>query len=582
MNVDILLLYPPGKTLHFQSSIPTLAAYVKKEGITVDALDSPALGYGIPEILEYVERTRPKRIGVSIPFTPLAKSGLDTVISLKTRFPNTPLIVGGVHPTLCPDEFTPYANAVCTGEGEIALTEFIKNGRMPINHMVDLDCIPIPDWDIVKSQKYRLTLQTGTPAVPIQASRGCPFHCNFCSNGFLSNRQVRYKSIPNVIDEINHLTKKFNVKAVIFRDENFTLNRDRVFALCKALESSIEWWAQTRANLVDLELLNVMREAGCIGVSIGVETGNTHILRRIQKGVTLNQIEEAFNTLRKARLLTSANFIIGHPWDTPWTVYETMKFAHKLDPDYVGFALATPYPKTELRETAIEMGTITSQNWEDYYTNRVTYIPPGLEGHDLLKLKNQVESYFYTRKPSRLLKKLDKKKGLRNRLGFLKRIFTHISTKTPPRFPTSVTLGSPLYLDGNIEIGSDTYINSYSHIVSGPNTLITIGEGCAISYNVHIRGRMHNPHNINEIVEGDIIIGDNVWIGANAVIREGITIGDNAIIGANSVVTHDVPLNHVVGGVPARLLYVKDVKRNARMEATHTPDIEINYEVRTF
>lgn len=114
-----------------------------------------------------------------------------------------------------------------------------------------------------------------------------------------------------------------------------------------------------------------------------------------------------------------------------------------------------------------------------------------------------------------------------------------------------------VYIEGSIEIGKGTYVNTNSHIVSGPNTRVKIGEDCAISYNVHIRGRMHNPRDLTRIVEGDITIGNKVWICANAVIREGITIGDHAIIGANSVVTRDVPAYHVVGGVPARLLYVK-------------------------
>lgn len=131
-------------------------------------------------------------------------------------------------------------------------------------------------------------------------------------------------------------------------------------------------------------------------------------------------------------------------------------------------------------------------------------------------------------------------------------------------FGKNVVLGFPLYLEGNVDIGDGTYINSYSHIKTGKRSKIRIGKYCAISYNVHIRSRAHDiqqPTGPNlKIVEKDITIGDYVWVGANVVIREGITVGDHAIIGANSVVTKDVPPYTLVGGAPAK--EIRKIKTN--------------------
>ena len=125
------------------------------------------------------------------------------------------------------------------------------------------------------------------------------------------------------------------------------------------------------------------------------------------------------------------------------------------------------------------------------------------------------------------------------------------------KFDKSVRFGFPIHISGNVKIGKNTYINAYSHIISGPNSYVKIGENCAISYNVHIRSKTHDVEDIHNVIEKDIVIGNHVWIGANVIVREGVKIGDNAVIGANSVVTHDIPSNAIVGGVPARIIRIK-------------------------
>jgi radical SAM superfamily enzyme YgiQ (UPF0313 family) len=431
MNADILLVYPPHRKITFVSSIPHLSAYAKKMGFTVDALDAPTLGLDIHDIVDHVGATKPRSIGISVPFTPLGESALKLVKQLKKFYPNTPLIVGGVHATLCPHEFTDYA-FVCKGDGEGVLNYFLRLldqedlGEPRILEIpFPIEEIEPPDWGIVASEKYQLVLPTGERGFPIQGSRGCVYDCVFCASPILFNHCIQYKTMEQIEREISNGIKRFGFKAISFRDENITLNRERFLEYCSYLkENSIIWWAQTRANLVDEELMEIAKDSRCRGITLGVETGDPYVMKMIKKGVTLEQVEEAFRILKKAGLGTAANFMIGHPWDTIGTVERTLDFADKIDPDYLGLQIATPFPATEFRKIAFEQGSNLKENWGNYNTTKNNnYTPPALEGFDLARMRDQIEWRWFMRKPSRFLIILKDRRSLKAKLRYLRRMW---------------------------------------------------------------------------------------------------------------------------------------------------------------
>ncbi len=269
-RADILLIYPPYyRRMDFVSSIPHLSAYAKKRGFKVDALDAPALGLDVHDIVDYVGFSKPRSVGVSIPFTPLATQGKELVRKLAKFYPDLPLIVGGVHPTLCPEEFMNYA-IVCVGDGENALVSFLHcvtgNYPMPFRILkipIEIEAVEPPDWEAVEWSRYSLRLPTGERGFPVQGSLGCPFNCVFCSSNLLFGGKVRFKTLEQVDKEIREGIKQFGFKNVVFRDENITLDKQRFIELCSYLkENKITWWAQTRAHLLDDLIAEIANNSG--------------------------------------------------------------------------------------------------------------------------------------------------------------------------------------------------------------------------------------------------------------------------------------------------------------------------------
>jgi len=268
-------------------------------------------------------------------------------------------------------------------------------------------------------------LTNGMKAIPYSSSRGCPYNCGFCSNWILSKHRIRYRSISNTINDLKTLKEKFNTDVFDFRDETFTVDKQRVKDFCKALlceNIKIKWWCQTRANLVDEDTLKLMKSAGCIGISMGIESGDTKVLKKINKGITLKQARHSVNLIKQAGLMSYTGFMLGHPWDDEQSVRNTIDFAEELDADAVGFSITCPYPKTKIREIAEVEGGILTNDYSKYKSNHVVYIPPKLKGHDMKKLKEHAERYFYSRNIKRIysqFKRMFFQKGWKPKAHFM-------------------------------------------------------------------------------------------------------------------------------------------------------------------
>ena len=408
--MKLLLLYPPYKEGTLLFSLPCLYSYLKQYA-DVKVIDCPSEGINLRELIDKTASFNPDIIGVSIPSTVMFNSALKTIKALKKNFPSKLIVVGGIHATLCPEELTPYCDFGIVGEGEQPLKELLQ-GKKPQEKIIygnklDLDSLPFIDWNCIPykkhNSKYNIARKKRMKYMPLFGSKGCVFNCYFCSNWVISGRKMSYKSVDYLIKEIKYLLSTYNTKYLFFTDEVFTLDKARAAEICnKIIENNLKfsWICQTRAHLVDPELLALMKKAGCDTISFGVESGNEEILKKIDKGETKQQIIDGVRLVKQAGIKVYGGFIIGHYWDNIKTVLQTIKFADKLDLDCPNFHIATPFPKTKLAEL---IGDKLNKDYSRYITNDVVYVPEGLKHYNLRLLRRFAHLYFYLRRPRRAI-----------------------------------------------------------------------------------------------------------------------------------------------------------------------------------
>ncbi|HEX9971187.1 MAG TPA: radical SAM protein, partial [bacterium] len=231
-----------------------------------------------------------------------------------------PVIMGGPHVTYLPEEALEHCDFVFRGEAETALPLFIRewqtnrnfseipnlsfksDGKIihnPIGKLNEnLDSLPYPDFSLIKNGINRTF---GYKIVPFQTSRGCPFHCEFCSVTGMFGKKLRYRSTENIINELKAYDDKKNI--VFFYDDNFTANRKRAKELLKAMikeQFKFQWSTQVRADVAnDPELVKLMREAGCSTVFIGFESIDAENLKGMKKEQSVDEIKNAIKLLDK-------------------------------------------------------------------------------------------------------------------------------------------------------------------------------------------------------------------------------------------------------------------------------------------
>ena len=232
----------------------------------------------------------------------------------------------------------------------------------------DLDSLPLPARHLLPISRYQAL---GYP-VSIITSRGCPNKCIFCLGRRMVGYKGRFRKASLVVDEIEHIIS-LGFTRINVADDLFTANKERVRELCKEIKRrgvNFGWTAFARVNTVDLETLAVMRDAGCDCVSFGIESGNPETLKRVRKGITLDQVRKAVACCKDAGILTHASFMVGLPGDSPEILEETSRFAQELDISY-GYHFFAPFPGTTAREEIENYDlTILTDDWKQYDANR--------------------------------------------------------------------------------------------------------------------------------------------------------------------------------------------------------------------
>lgn len=409
-----------------------LAAYCRQYGIEVDILDLRLPHRNLKNVEDFLRNKRYSMVGITAFTNEVFFAGIIAKF-IKKQFPDMLIAIGGPHASIDPegtlDEFPDFDVAVA-GEGEKTLLELInnidrknennfinipglalrKNGEILLTEkreeIEDIDILPFPAWDLFELRYYRKGL------FMVMTSRGCPYNCYFCTPHYLG-RKIRMRNYLKVVDEIEYINKNFKAVKIQFADAMISILNDNVSRLCdeitrRGLDKKIQWDCETRADCLDLQLLNKMKKAGCQWVAIGVETGNEKILRDIiGKQETKNHIREAVQLCKKAGIRVRCFFVLGHYTETVETIRETIRFALELNPDALAFGLLVPNPGTKIRQLAeVKTGGlhILHSRWQDY--NQFNYScmeSDNLSLNDLKKWQAKAYFTFYLHHPGKAL-----------------------------------------------------------------------------------------------------------------------------------------------------------------------------------
>jgi|SRR3989344_59380 len=401
--MKILLINPPirlnEKPSNFPFGLGYIAAVLLREGYKVDVLDINGCRYNDKEIEKILRRKLIEDkidvvgIGCLITCYSYVKWLIKTIKQIN---PNVKIIVGGGLGSSVPEMTIKNLSAdiVVIGEGETTILELMRyfekkrkiSSIKGIYYFKDkeiiknplrirnesLDNIPLPARELFPMNIYIKNSMEEVPdikekgnGVDIVTGRGCYYKCTYCYDPLGHSRTLR--SVENVIKEIILLKEKYKVNYLFFTDPCFVLNKKWVYELCNEIikkKLNVRWVTSARVNLVDEPLLRKMKEAGCIALNYGIESGSQRMLNIMRKGVTVEQASKAVMMTRKAGIKDWLSFIIGFPEETKEDIEQTIKFCINNDIHLVAIFFATAYPGTALYEQVKNMGLI--KNEEEY------------------------------------------------------------------------------------------------------------------------------------------------------------------------------------------------------------------------
>lgn len=346
---------------------------------------------------EYLKKYQPSAVGISV-MTPMYGSFKEIVNDIRSYDRNIPIFVGGPHPTALPEETICEVpvDFVVRGEGEKTVSElmeyfagmrslrdikgltYMQDGKIAHNTdrelIKNLDEIPFPARHLLPMDEYQVANMI--------SSRGCPFRCVYCFK--TEGPNYRTRNAKSVVDEMEELTRKYNKNFLYFFDDLFTLDNRRVIEICDQIierKLDVKFRCNSRVDCITKEVLNKLKEAGCISIHFGVESGDSNILMLMKKQISKEQVRKAFDMARKAGISTVAYFMLGFPWDTRESIKNTIDFAKELTKDSIivqyikecpapmnaYFNIVTPLPGTDLWKIAQERKMIDNISYDNLF-----------------------------------------------------------------------------------------------------------------------------------------------------------------------------------------------------------------------
>jgi len=411
----VILVYPDTRNSEENLILPLSLVYIAtplKDRFEIKIIDQRVDRQWRKTLCDELQRGKVLCVGISSMTGPQISGGIEAAEISKKHAPEVPVVWGGVHPSLLPQETIqhPLVDIIVVGDGEETfreLAEVLSSGgdkknvkgilykeggtvvrtadreQFPINRLDNLS------YDVIDIERYKSTpLWTNSKSLPVITSRGCPFRCSYCYNLQFSKKKWTSLSPKQTVSSIEGLVNKYNISGIFLLDDNFFVNLKRAEAICrliieKDLNISV-YNANCRVDTIikmDDSFLQLIRRAGFNQLFIGVESGSDSVLEKIHKDIRVNQVLDASTKLRKAGIKSFYSFMAGFPFETLEDIKKTLSLMNRLleeNPEAIVYKLQlyTPFPGTTLFEDVSRQGMTfpkTLDGWAAYHYDHIHF-----------------------------------------------------------------------------------------------------------------------------------------------------------------------------------------------------------------
>lgn len=425
-NIKIALVNP--RVESYSSTLPPLgllyiAAVLERDGFHVKIFDVyPHDDRDMTNLLSY----KPDIVGMTV-LTDYWTRAKHISEIIKENLNDFLFVIGGVHVTVQPEKSIHELDADIgvIGEGEYTMLNICRhadresgwhdtagivfkdlNGHTvrtkPRPYIQDLNELPHPARHLLNFEEYLIPPgiirgHWSERSTTVMTSRGCPFNCIWCASNCTFGRKVRYRSVDNILDEVELLVKEYAIDTVWFCDDTFTLLRDRIFEFCEKLLDrgiKISWGCQAHIKTADEKMFRAMKKAGLVQLDFGVESGSDKVLKALRKNSDARSIKKAFEMARKAEVRTLATFMFGNPSETEVDIEATYNLAKEIKPNFVSSFFLTPYPGTQLMKMIEENEWIFAEDRESHGLKKGPMLRIHFSSEKLIDIRARFQKKF--------------------------------------------------------------------------------------------------------------------------------------------------------------------------------------------
>jgi len=398
--------------------LASIAAYLDRHRIRSEIIDCYAHPNSDAMIRDHVKEKQPDFVGFSCT-TATFLDGIRIARFVRQSHPRVKIVFGGVHVSALKEKLLdqyPEMDYIVVGEGEQTLVELIEADGDPCfavkntvyrsrdgkavftgyrKKMLDLDSLPFPAYDKLAGypDAYKLPIfnYPHTPNTSCISSRGCPYSCSYCDRSVF-RKSFRYNSAGYLYRHLAYLKDRFNIRHVNFYDDQFTFNRDRVVRFARMMIDNpmgMTFNCAARAEHLDIELLRLMKAAGCWMISLGIETGDEKLLARHRQNPDLNMLKEKIHLIKSAGIRVKGLLMMGLPGESRASIQRSKAYLFSLPVDDFNLAKFTPFPGSPVYRDIKEQGELLGrfeEDWEKMDCMQFLFIPKGLTRETLDRL----------------------------------------------------------------------------------------------------------------------------------------------------------------------------------------------------